>query len=198
MAPRADKGRIAIGFRVKSGWATAVLVGGSMESPQVLDRRAIDLCDLALAESRQPYHAAMGKLETDEAKVNRRRKVVSEAANRSITDLMKDYHNAGHRAGAAALVVGSDIDPARISNPHIRAHALEGRLFRTVLEDALRSVGLSCSVIVERKVYSQAAKILKRREEDLKRSLAQLGRQVGGPWRADEKTACLAAWLALA
>jgi hypothetical protein len=197
MPPQADKGRIAIGFRVKSGWATAVLVGGSMESPQVLDRRAIDLCDPALAESRQPYHAAMGKLETDEAKVNRRRKVVSEAANRSITELMKDYHNAGHRTGGAALVVGSDIDPARISNPHIRAHALEGRLFRTVLEDALRSHGLSCSVIVERNVYKEGAKILRRPEQDLKRSLAQLGRQVGGPWRADEKTACLAAWLAL-
>jgi hypothetical protein len=95
-------------------------------------------------------------------------------------------------------VVGSDIDPARISNPHIRAHALEGRLFRTVLEDALRSHGLTCLVIVERTIYKQAAKILQRSEQDLKRLVAQLGRNLNGPWRADEKTACLAAWLALA
>jgi hypothetical protein len=37
----------------------------------------------------------------------------------------------------AGLVVGSDSDPAVIMNPHIRVHAAEGRLFRTVIEQAL-------------------------------------------------------------
>ena len=34
-----------LGFRVKSGWAVAVLLAGSAESPQVLDRRVVQLCD---------------------------------------------------------------------------------------------------------------------------------------------------------
>jgi hypothetical protein len=44
----------ALGFRVKSGWATTVLVGGSIESPQILDRRIIELCGAAIPKSRQP------------------------------------------------------------------------------------------------------------------------------------------------
>jgi hypothetical protein len=163
-----------------------------------VDRRVIELSDTAVPESRLPYHAGMGRHETDETKINQRRKVVILAANRSVTELIGDYRKAGYRISAAALVVGSDIDPARITNPHIRAHALEGRLFRTVVEDAVRSCGLPCSAIIERNIYMHGAKILKRPERELKGMVAELGRQLGGSWRADDKTACLAAWLALA
>ncbi len=188
----------ALGFRVKSGWATAVLVAGPIPSPRLLDRRTINLCDPSIPESRQPYHARMGTLETDEAKLEQRRRVVIQAASRSVTELLGDYRNAGHSIRAAGLVIGSDIEPAKITNPHIRAHALEGRLFRAALEDALSSAGLSCLVIVERNAYTHAAQVLRRPAEDLKRTVAQLGRSLSGPWRSDEKTASLAAWLALA
>jgi len=190
--------RAAIGFRVKSGWASAVLVGSPIEAPKVLDQRAIDLCDPAIPESRQPYHARMGKLETDEAKIERRRRVVIEAANRSVSELVKNYREVGYQVCGAGLVVGSQIDPAKITNPHIRAHALEGRLFRTVLEDALASCELRAMVIAERNVYTQVAEVLDRPEAKLKRLVTELGRALDGPWRADEKTATLAALLALA
>jgi hypothetical protein len=188
----------ALGFRVKSGWATAVLVCGPVESPQVHDRRTIDLCDPAVPASRQPHHAAMGTLQTDEDKVERLRKIITRAADRSVTELLRDWRDRGDRIRVAGLVVGSEIDPATVANPHIRAHALEGRLFRTVLEDALRSCGVSSSVIVERNAYAHAAEVLGRPVDELKKDVATLGRALGGPWRADEKTATLAAWLALA
>jgi hypothetical protein len=197
MARNAKNRDSAIGFRVKSGWATAVLVAGSIQSPEVLDRRRIELSDPALPETRQPYHAAMGQLETDEAKVAKRRKVVASTAHRSFTELLGQHHDAGHRPCAAGLVVGSEIDPARVANPHIRAHALEGQLFRTVLEEAAQSYGLPCSVFVERNIYLQATQRLEWSEDDLKGWLAKLGRALGGPWRADEKMACLAGWLVL-
>jgi hypothetical protein len=95
------------------------------------------------------------------------------------------------------IVVGSDIDPARIKNDHIRAHALEGRLFRTALEEAAKSNGLDCAVIVEREAYLHAAAGLKQSEQSLKRAVSVLGRSSNSPWRADEKTAALAAWMAL-
>jgi hypothetical protein len=192
-----DSTPAALGFRVKSGWATAVLLTGSAGSPQLAGRRAIDLCDRAIPESRQPYHAAMGKLQTDETRIARLRKAISRATAQSVTELLEEYRNAGNRLGAACLVIGSDIDPERITNPHIRAHALEGRLFRTVLEDALRSCGLSCSVMIERTAYAQGAQKLQQTENDVKNLVAKLGRSLGGPWRADEKMACLAAWVAL-
>jgi hypothetical protein len=188
----------AVGFRVKSGWATAVLVAGPVRSPRVLDRRRAELSDPAVPASHQPYHAAMGTLQTDGAKVEQLRKVIVQAADRSVAELLHAYRDAGQQVATAALVVGSEIDPERITNPHIRAHALEGRLFRTVLEDALRSGGVPATVVVERDLYARAAQVLGRSEAELKRLATELGRAVGGPWRADEKAAALAACLTLA
>jgi hypothetical protein len=146
----------------------------------------------------------MGTLQTDEAIVERLRNVIAKAAQDSVSELMKDFRSlrdfgsqSVQQIRRANLVVGSDIDPARIGNPHVRAHALEGRLFRTVLQDALISCGLGCSIIVERQIYERAVGELKRSEKSLKQSLTQLGRSLDGPWRADDKLACLAAWLAL-
>ena len=95
-------------------------------------------------------------------------------------------------------MVGSVIDPAKVGNPHIRAHASEGRLFRTVLESALQSHGIACEVIVEKQLAGEGgrrseASAMKRS----KRSFAAFGKALGGPWRADEKAASAAAWLAL-
>ena len=188
----------AIGLRVKSGWATAVLVGGAIPSAQVFDRRTIELSDPAIPESRQPYHAGMGRLEPNDARVASRRDVILRATNRSVKELIAGYRKSGYQLRAVGLVVGSLIDPARVTNPHIRAHALEGRLFREVLEEAVRSQGLSCSVIVERNIYTRGAEVLGRSTSDLQRCVTALGRSLGQPWRADEKVATLAAWLALA
>jgi hypothetical protein len=66
----------AVGFRIKSGWAAVVSLTGSVDSPQLCDNRLIDLYDSRFPETRQPYHAAMGKLETDTRKVNWRVRMV--------------------------------------------------------------------------------------------------------------------------
>jgi hypothetical protein len=174
------------------------LLAGSTTSPRVLDRRAIDLSDPDVPGSSQPYHAVMGAAAKDAASVEARLcKVVREAARKSFGALLADAANAGHHPQAGGLVVGSDIDPARIKNDHIRAHALEGRLFRNALADALTSHDLLCVVLVERDAYTKAAQCLNRQATDLKRAVAELGRSSGGPWRANEKMAALAAWTSL-
>jgi hypothetical protein len=94
--------------------------------------------------------------------------------------------------------VGSTVDPATISNQHIRAHALEGQLFRMVLQEVLSAQGLSCSVVVERRAFAEAAVALALADSELKRRLANLGRETSGPWRAEQKLAALVAWKALA
>lgn len=184
------------GLRVRSGWATAVLTVGSIESLRVIESRTIDLCDPAVPESRQPYHAAMGKLETNEKKLRARTTAVRRAATHSFKQLLEDATQAGYRMAAVGLVVGSEVDPGTIANPHIRAHALEGRLFRTVLLDAARAAGVPCHVLVEKKAFAQAGTILKRQEVELKSLLTEVGRHRTGPWRADEKLATLAALVA--
>ena len=44
----------APGFRIKSDWATAVLLTGPIDSPALRDNRTIDLSDLRVPETRQP------------------------------------------------------------------------------------------------------------------------------------------------
>src|SRR5438445_12493312 len=81
----------ALGFRVKSGWAAAVLLTGPAHLPQLCDVRRIELSDPRFPETRQPYHAAMGKLETDTSEINRRVRAVRSIAQQSIATLLTDY-----------------------------------------------------------------------------------------------------------
>src|SRR2546422_596734 len=46
----------AIGLRVRTGYATAVLLGGPTASPRVLARVRVSLVDLDDEDARQPYH----------------------------------------------------------------------------------------------------------------------------------------------
>lgn len=187
----------ALGFRVKSGWAAAVLLAGRIDSPQLRDNKLIDLSDPRLPETRQPYHAAMGKLETDKRKINRRVRVVRHVAQRSIVTLFAGYQREGYQITRAALVVGSQVDPTSITNPHIRAHAFEGQLYRSVLEEALYKHGISTAVLLERDAYARADAQLKKSSDDVRRAIQNFGRLAQGPWRAEQKLAALAAWLAL-
>jgi len=173
-------------------------VEGPARAPRVVDRRVIDLSDPHVPTSRQPYHAVRDARPGQAASLERSlRRLVERVTRRSLGRLLEEYRRQGRRVRRVALVVGSLIDPARIGNDHIRAHALEGQLFRTALEGAARAVRLPCTTLVERSLYATAASRLKRSPGALKRAVTDLGGVYGAPWRADDKAATLAAWLAL-
>jgi hypothetical protein len=142
----------------------------------------------------------MGKLETDSKVVSRRERLVRRIAQQSLGTLLTSYRQKGYRIRRAALVVGSQIDPAIIANPHIRAHAFEGRLFRSAVEQTLEAYEIRTGVLLERDAYARVAAGLKQSSEDLKRTIQELGRSTTAnsrPWRAEEKLATLAALFAL-
>src|SRR3989442_3986123 len=67
--------KVALGFRVKSGWAAAAVVSGPASSPAVLHTRHVDLCDPTVPESRQPFpplDEAQSRLELDEDRITKR------------------------------------------------------------------------------------------------------------------------------
>jgi hypothetical protein len=191
------KPHAALGFRVKSGWAAAVLLTGSARSPKLCDVQRIDLSDPQLPETRQPYHAAMGRLETDTRKINRRVDVVRRIAEKSITNLLAGYRQQNFTIKRAAFVVGSQIDPHSVANAHIRAHALEGQLFRSVLQESLHAHRILSDVLIERDAYARAAVQLKQSNENVRQVIQKFGRDAKASWRAEQKLAALAAWLAL-
>jgi len=188
---------IGLGFRVKSGYAVAVAVRGPASAPTLVARRIVELCDPAVAQTRQPYHAALHAHEHDAQALGRRIAIVKRCADQSVAALLDNDVFADADCRGAALVVGSVIDPATVANPHIRAHASEGALFRDVLRDALRARGLRCDVFTEKQLAASATAGLHRGESVIKRVVAQFGRAAGAPWRAEEKAASTAAWMML-
>lgn len=187
-----------IGFRVKTGRATAVLLAGSPKSPQVLERRSVQLWNPSVPESQQPYHAAMDLSEKEAAVVVRRAtEAVQSLATSATRELAGVLLREGRRLCGVGLVVGSDIDPEKLHNAHIRAHALEGRLFREALEAAAKDCGVPCMAVVERDAFTRGATTLGYSPGELKRIVKELGQSVGRPWGGEEKTAALAAWIML-
>jgi hypothetical protein len=190
----------ALGFRIKSGRAIAVVLAGSASAPNALARQIVELCDPNDADTRQPYHHGFSTHEEDTAEIARRVTIVERCASESIAALVESATDTGaarRDACRAVLVVGSVLDPARVANPHIRAHASEGKLFRVVVEEALRAHGIESDVIVDKTLPATAAKRLGRTDGEIKRTIAAFGKTLGSPWRADEKAAAMAAWLAL-
>ena len=196
--PSVPRRRTALGLRIKSGWAMVVLVAGPARAPSVLDRRRIELSDPVRPRTRQPYHAGFGTAQTSRTVIARLVRVIERRAARSLRVLVREYGRRGVRPRAAGLVVGSVIDPNRIGNPHIRAHALEGALFRRVAVGGLEALRIGSTVVVEREVYGAAARAARLTERQLKGMVAELAGQVRGRWRSEEKTAAAAACLALA
>jgi len=191
------KPHAALGFRVKSGWAAAVLLEGPARSPHLCDVQRIDFSDPQLPETRQPYHAAMGRLETDMKKISRRVDVVRRITEKSIAKLLAGYRQQNFTIKRAALVVGSQIDPRSVANAHIRAHALEGQLFRSVLQESLHAHCIVTDVLIERDAYARAAVQLKQSNENVRRAIQKFGRDRKAPWRAEQKLSAVAAWVAL-
>ena len=192
--------KMALGFRVRSGWSAVVVLSGPSSAPSVLHVRRVELSDPGFPESRQPFHAvndAQGDLEPDPSRIEKRMQVVRNAATQSIGQLMAHCRTNGWNPRRAGIVVGSLIDPSAIHSPHIRAHAMEGQLFRTTVGDALRALDVEPSMLAEKTVFETASDLIHSGVPILKRTLAKLGRGVAGPWRMDEKLAALGAWVAV-
>ena len=198
MAKAAKRLPATLGFRVKSGWAMAVLLAGPSDQPQLLKCAPILLSDPAIPESKQPFHATL-ELPEKEARIvtKKLQKVVRDAAKESVRQLLEQARQLSLEVRGAGLVVGSMVDPATLHNEHIRAHGLEGQLFRTALEEALRAQDIRCSAMLEKNAYVSAVPVVRKSAGEIKRAIADLGEAHEGSWRAEEKLAALGAWIAL-
>src|SRR5437667_10942066 len=137
-----------LGFRVKSGRAVSVALAGSSAAPEALMRAVVQLSEPTIGETKQPYHSGFGTAQEDPAVITRLVSIVQRCARRTVDELLNDARVSGALCRGAALVVGSVIDRETVGNLHIRAHAYEGRLFRSALQEALQANHVRCSIIV--------------------------------------------------
>jgi len=191
--------RGSIGLRVKTGKAIAIVLRGPAEAPVVIGRRELTLANPNSPATLQPYHQVLD-LPWEKA-VADVRPIISEIqaiASQALEAVIRETGAANVDVIGVAVVGGSGGDPAKIANPHVRAHAAEGRLFCEVVETAAEQSHLAHRFFVERGVEKRAASELGKSPSSLKTRLAEFGRAAGRPWRAEEKSAALAAWMVLA
>jgi len=174
------------------------MLGGPEASPRFLARLYIPLIDMDDPEARQPYHVVA---EQDEERgmrlVRQTLKTATANAVRATRGLIDRARNSDYEVRAAVLVVGSDTNPASIRQSHVRAHALEGRLYREAVEGAVSECGLASRVLVERDALGTPEETLGKPRTELKAAFTTFAKEAGRPWRSQEKAAALAAWVAL-
>lgn len=186
----------AIGFRVHSGWAAAVTVAAQAGSPQVLDRRVIELADAKIAGSKQPFHAAEGlPLLEAEALIGRCCKSTWALARQGLDEIGQ-----GRAIGACGMLLASGRplpELAAILASHALIHTAEGEFFRDAIAAASQERKLPIYRIKERELFDVCAAQLKLSSAEIEQQLSDWGKLLGPPWRQDEKYAALAGWLAL-
>lgn len=192
----------AVGFRVHSGWAAAVVLCGPVNSPIVVDRRKIQLVKIFTYAYRQPYHTAKKMPREDAVKFIRN--VQSEAkrlAVSSLRSLQSHLPEGDFKIVRGALLLASGralpgLDT--ILSSHALIHTADGELFRDSLLAACAACNLPLECVREKELFAPASKLLGAQPAALKRRVAALGKALGPPWSQDEKLAALAAWLTLA
>jgi hypothetical protein len=190
---------VAIGLRAKTGRAIAVVLGGELDAPQVLKRVELRIADPDFPETMQPYHEVLD-LPWEKAKPAARKIAsrIEKIASKELARLVKETTAQGQNVCGVGIVGAGDRNLEKIGSTHIRAHAAEGVLFREVLEAASSANELSNRRYDERTLDTAVENELMLPGAKIKARLAEMGRVVGSPWRADEKAAATAAWLALA
>jgi len=193
--------RVALGLKAHSGWAVLVCIGSSRDGPQVVDRRRIELIDAGEVWAKMPYHAAEA-LKGAEAQSLVKRGV--ESAHRVAAREMRDvvaHLRAGQHDVVACAVLTPDPMPKwsteDILSVHFRMHKAEGVLFPEALCRAAEACDVRLLSVREKQLDALAAEGLGASADKIAKAVAVLGKSAGPPWGKDQKTASVAAMIAL-
>jgi len=172
--------RSALGFLTHTGWASVVALS---DEPRVIHRGRIDMIS---GEDRFVYHAAE-KLAPSIAE-KRVLAAVNDARTRAreaIAELAKEF-----AVTACGVIVGRMQTLPRLDailRSHAMIHTAEGVLYRNLLLEAARELGIETLAIPNTDMS---------KHRDRKR-IDALGKSLGPPWGKDQKESAMAAWLAL-
>jgi hypothetical protein len=194
--------KAALGFRVHSGWAAAVVVCVDKGAPVVLTRQRIHLVETFTYEFRQPYHTAE-KMLLEQARefIARMQAEARRLADGAIREIETRTQEQGAKLTRCGLLLASGRplpELEKILASHTIIHTADGELFREALLHASARCDLQEFTVKEKELLDRAAAAFRCKPNVLVRRVTELGRPLGSPWSQDEKFAALAAWLALA
>jgi hypothetical protein len=193
--------KAAVGFRVHSGWAAAVVVSVEKGAPTVLARQRVHLVDTFTYEFRQPYHTAEKMLQGQAREfISRMQAEARRLAYHAIRELESRTQEQGMKLTRCGLLLASGRplpNLEKILASHALIHTADGELFREAILHASDRCGLSNFTVKDRELLDGAGKAFRLKSDALLRRVTELGRPFGSPWSQDEKFATLAAWLSL-
>jgi len=194
--------RAAIGVRMHSGWGALVAVANSGGAMEVLERRRVAVTTPGTPGVSQPYHFAK-KLELAEAEkfLGNSFAASKRLALAAVRDVVGELRDRQYRVVGSAVLLASGraLPPlAKILASHALIHAAEGEFFREVFSKACEGLDLSVSGIRERDLEECVQTTFGKAATRMRRQISTLGRSLGPPWTADQKTAALAALIVLA
>jgi hypothetical protein len=167
----------------------------------LIDRRIIQLADPRISGSKQPYHAPEGLAFKDaEQLVRKCTRSTYGLAAQGLKTMIADLRQKGLLVVGCGLLLGGGrpLPPLAVMlASHLLLHAAEGELFRVALAEACERSKLPVVGVKEKELHARAARDLGLTSERIQTYLKELGRTAGSPWREDQKSAMLVAWLAL-
>ena len=193
--------RVGLGFRVHSGWAAMVALGGKVEFPEMIERTRVALIDPETGGVAQPYHAAEEMDPTAaETYIASSADSSSAIAREQLEALLVTLRAKNLGPAGCAILYASGHEPGvltKILASHAMIHTAEGVFFRNALALACEQLALHVLRLKEREVWTIAEEKLGLPAERLQGHLAVIGKRAGPPWTQDQKFAALAAWIAL-
>jgi hypothetical protein len=193
--------KVAVGFRVHSGWSAVVVVSLEKAVPVALRRMRVQMVKTFSYAYRQPYHTAE-KMELAEAEefVAAVRAEAEELAYKALRALKLEMKRLQWKLDGGCLLLASGRalpEFAKILASHALIHTADGELFRAAIRGACARCGVRVKTIRERELVERCAEKFSLKPKEALRHAAELGREFGAPWTQDEKFATLGAWWTL-
>jgi hypothetical protein len=161
----------ALGISLHTGWAACVVVGGSLQKPQIFANEIIEILG---SSERFCFHlAAEMEYAAVETWIARMKEKAVVNARRALSPLLAQM------VGVCAIVAkeGAAGDLREVLNSHPRLHAAEGFFYRDVLREAC----------------PRPTQIISPKSLDP----SKVPRCAPAPWGRDQKLAALAGWSAM-
>ena len=192
----------AIGIRVHSGWGALVAIAGEAVQPEVVERRRIETIDRNAPGAAQPYHFAKNLPLIDAGKfIAGSAASVTRLASAAMCEVCDALRAREYTLVAAAILLSSGRPLPQLEQilaAHPMIHTAEGEFFRQAFRDACAGLKIPVTGIRERDLDQHARSVLGGDGGVLKKKIVAMGKTLGPPWTTDQKTATLAAAIALA
>lgn len=195
-----DTKNAAIGVAEHNGWANAVGLAIEAGSPRILARWRMDL--IAPDLPKQPYHHQTLAMTEEDGE----RLIAEVRASAARTTLAAfETIDAHLPAGYRVVAIGTRVPPMaalpnRLADIHESWHftcRADGMIYHEALRAAAGETGLPVTLLRRGDEVEKAAGCLRMPPDKYTAVMDRLGKELGPPWRKDEKFATAAAIVAL-